>query len=84
MNKKEISRLVEDVCNRYELSRVPAILDGLKDAGFHYATRAGVTVSVYDATVPPNKAEILAKADAKVRRHRRGLRDGSYEPRRAP
>ena len=56
MNKKEISRLVEDVCNRYELSDVPAILDGLKDAGFHYATRAGVTVSVYDATVPPNKA----------------------------
>ena len=66
MNKKEISRLVEDVCNRYELSKVPAILDGLKDAGFHYATRAGVTVSVYDATVPPNKGEILAKADAKV------------------
>ena len=66
MNKKEISRLVEDVCNRYELSDVPAILDGLKDAGFHYATRAGVTVSVYDATVPPNKGEILAKADAKV------------------
>ncbi len=66
MNKKEISRLVEDVCNRYELSEVPAILDGLKDAGFHYATRAGVTVSVYDATVPPQKGEILAKADAKV------------------
>ncbi len=66
MNKKEISRLVEDVCNRYELSEVPAILDGLKDAGFHYATRAGVTVSVYDATVPPNKGEILASADEKV------------------
>ncbi len=33
MNKKEISRLVEDVCNRYELSDVPAILDGLKAAG---------------------------------------------------
>ncbi len=66
MNKKEISRLVEMICNRYELSSVPAILDGMKDAGFHYATRAGVTVSVYDATVPPQKGEILAKADAKV------------------
>ena len=66
MNKKEISRLVEDVTNRYALSDVPPILDGLKDAGFHYATRAGVTVSVYDATVPPNKGEILAVADAKV------------------
>ncbi len=66
MNKKEISRLVEKVCNTYELSELPPILDGLKDAGFHYATRAGVTVSVYDATIPPNKGEILAKADEKV------------------
>ncbi|MGI6046199.1 MAG: DNA-directed RNA polymerase subunit beta' [Eggerthellaceae bacterium] len=66
MNKTEISRLVEDVCNRYTISEVPSILDGLKDAGFHYATQAGVTVSVYDATVPPQKAEILAEADAKV------------------
>ena len=66
MNKKEISRLVEDVTNRYELSEIPPILDALKDAGFHYATLAGVTVSVYDATVPPNKAEILAAADEKV------------------
>ena len=66
MNKKEISWLVEDCCNRYELSELPAVLDGLKDAGFHYATRAGVTVSVYDATVPPNKGEILAKYDEKV------------------
>ena len=66
MNKTEISRLVEDVCNRYSLSEVPPILDGLKDAGFHYATRAGVTVSVYDATVPPTKGEILARADERV------------------
>ncbi|MCD8316426.1 MAG: DNA-directed RNA polymerase subunit beta', partial [Eggerthellaceae bacterium] len=66
MNKKEISRLVEDVCNRYSLSEVPPILDGLKDAGFHYATLAGVTVSVYDATTPPNKDALLAEADAKV------------------
>ena len=66
MNKTEISRLVQEVCNRYTMSEIPPILDGLKDAGFHYATRAGVTVSVYDATIPPNKGEILAAADAKV------------------
>ncbi len=66
MNKSEISRLVEDITNRYATSEVPPILDGLKAAGFHYATRAGVTVSVYDATIPPNKDEILAAADEKV------------------
>ena len=66
MNKKEIGRLVEDVTNRYDLADVPAILDGLKATGYHYATRAGVTVSVFDATVPPTKGDILAAADEKV------------------
>ena len=66
MNKKEIGRLVEDVCNCYDLADVPPILDGLKETGFHYATLAGITVSVYDATVPPNKKEILDDAEAKV------------------
>ena len=66
MNKKEIGRLVEDVTNRYDLADVPAILDGLKATGYHYATRAGITVSVFDATVPPTKGDILAAADEKV------------------
>ncbi|MDR2587188.1 MAG: DNA-directed RNA polymerase subunit beta', partial [Coriobacteriales bacterium] len=66
MNKKETARLVEDCCNRYTVSQMPEILDGLKAIGFHYATRAGVTVSVYDATVPPEKEAILAEADRRV------------------
>ena len=66
MNKSEISHLVEDCCNRYTTSEMEPILDGLKSAGFHYATRAGLTVSVYDATIPPEKGEILAEADEKV------------------
>ena len=66
MNKSEISRLVADIAEKYPLGELPAIYDGLKDAGFHYATRAGVTVSVYDASIPPRKAEILAEADKKV------------------
>ena len=66
MNKSEISHLVEDCCNRYTTSEMEPILDGLKSAGFHYATRAGLTVSVYDATIPPEKGDILAVADEKV------------------
>jgi DNA-directed RNA polymerase subunit beta' len=42
------------------------ILDELKRLGFHYATRAGVTVSVWDAETPAAKAEILAKSEDKV------------------
>lgn len=66
MNKTEVSRLVADLAEKYPLGDLPEIYDGLKDAGFHYATRAGVTVSVYDASIPPQKAEILAEADKKV------------------
>ena len=66
MNKKEVGRLVADLADKYPLGDLPAIYDGLKDAGFHYATRAGVTVSVYDASIPPTKEEILAEADKKV------------------
>ncbi len=66
MNKSEISRLVADLAEKYPLGDLPAIYDGLKDAGFHYATRAGVTVSVYDASIPPSKKQILAEADKKV------------------
>ena len=66
MNKTEISRLVADLAEKYPLGDLPEIYDGLKDAGFHYATRAGVTVSVYDASIPPTKAQILAEADEKV------------------
>ena len=66
MNKKEISRLVEDCSNMYPTPELCGILDGLKATGFHYATRAGITVSVYDATIPPQKAQILADADERV------------------
>ena len=57
----EISRLVEDVTNTYDLSEVPPILDGLKDAGFHYATRAGLTVSVWDAVMHTTNLIVAGK-----------------------
>ncbi len=66
MNKDEVGDLVESCSNKYALSEMPPILDGLKSMGFHYATKAGITVSLYDATIPPNKDQILATADEKV------------------
>ena len=66
MDKGKISKLVQDCTDLYPMSTLPEILDGLKDAGFHYATRAGISVAVSDATVPPQKAEILEAADAQV------------------
>jgi DNA-directed RNA polymerase subunit beta' len=57
--KGEIGRLVDACVHRYDRSQVEEILDGLKDMGFHYATRAGVTLGIEDVTTPPDKATIL-------------------------
>jgi len=66
IDKKGISRIVEDCANRYSTNEMTATLDELKRLGFHYATRAGLTVSVYDAVIPDEKESILASAQAAV------------------
>lgn len=66
VDKKGIARIVEECSNVYSTTQMGAILDEVKRLGFHYATRAGVTVSVYDAAVPPEKAGIIAEAEADV------------------
>ncbi|MBE0476784.1 MAG: DNA-directed RNA polymerase subunit beta' [Coriobacteriia bacterium] len=74
MDKKGIGRIVEDCSTRYPSNEMSWILDEVKRLGFHYATRAGVTVSVYDALIPENKAELLAEAEEIVERI-----EGQYE-----
>ncbi len=66
IDKSEIGKLIGDCCNRYEAPDIEPILDGLKSVGFHYATLSGLTVSIYDATEPDEKAALLAEADKKV------------------
>ena len=56
VDKKGISRIVEDCSNRYSTTQMAQILDEIKRLGFHYATRAGVTVSVYDVDRPAAEA----------------------------
>jgi len=56
---------------------VATALDALKDAGFHWATRAGVTIAIEDVVAPPNKTQILEsyekRADKVQREYERGL-----------
>ncbi|GAA3616177.1 DNA-directed RNA polymerase subunit beta' [Kineosporia mesophila] len=59
VGKKELSAIVNDLAERYPKVAVAATLDALKAAGFHWATRSGVTVSISDVVTPPRKAEIL-------------------------
>ena len=66
MAKGDVSSLVNDCCDRYSTAEVEPILDAIKHTGFHYATRAGLTISVWDAAIPESKPELLAEAQAKV------------------
>ena len=60
VGKKALGTIVNDLAERYTKVEVAASLDALKDAGFHWATRSGVTVSIDDVTTPDKKAEILS------------------------
>jgi DNA-directed RNA polymerase subunit beta' len=68
-DKGQLSSIVNDLAERYPKVEVAAALDRIKDAGFHWATRSGVTVALSDILTPPNKREIIAgyeKQAAKV------------------
>ena len=60
VGKRALGAIVNDLAERYTKVEVAASLDALKDAGFHWATRSGVTVSIDDVTTPPEKTQILS------------------------
>ena len=75
--KKNLGKIVARVINVHGLSVAAEVLDYIKATGYKYSTRAAITVSVADVSVPPEKKEILADADKKVenilRSYSRGL-----------
>jgi len=77
VGKKQLSVIVNELAEKYPKVEVAAALDKLKDAGFHWATRAGVTIAIEDVVAPPNKAAILdtyeKRADKVQREYERGL-----------
>ncbi|HCX89693.1 MAG TPA: DNA-directed RNA polymerase subunit beta', partial [Deltaproteobacteria bacterium] len=67
MNKKELANLI-DQCYRLCGSKKTVILaDRLKDLGYQFATKAGISISIDDMLIPPNKAEFLEKSHNEVR-----------------
>ena len=77
VGKKQLSTIVNELAETYPKVEVAAALDALKDAGFHWATRAGVTIAIEDVVAPPNKQSILdaydKRADKVQREYDRGL-----------
>ncbi len=77
VGKKQLSAIVNELAEKYPKVVVATALDALKDTGFRWATRSGVTIAIDDVIAPPNKAQIMAeyerRADKVQREYDRGL-----------
>jgi DNA-directed RNA polymerase subunit beta' len=64
VRKPQLSSIVNDLAERYPKVQVAATLDALKEAGFHWATRSGLTIGIDDVITPPSKGAILERYEA--------------------
>ncbi|MBD0343495.1 MAG: DNA-directed RNA polymerase subunit beta' [Coleofasciculus sp. Co-bin14] len=67
VDKGQLKKLVAWAYTKYGSARSAQIADQLKDLGFRFATKAGVSISVDDLQVPPVKREMLEAAEAQIR-----------------
>jgi DNA-directed RNA polymerase subunit beta' len=68
VDKKRAGDIVNRIADQFSADEVVDVLDAMKDLGYRYATRAGITVAVSDVETPAIKAEALAKADERAAR----------------
>src|SRR5690606_31542898 len=66
VDKRRLSTIVNDLAERYPKVEVAASLDALKEAGFHWATRSGVTIAISDVATPESKQQILEEHEARA------------------
>ncbi len=67
VNKKELTNLIAWSFTHYGTARTAQMADLIKDLGFRYATRAGVSISVDDLQIPPTKRALLDAATETIR-----------------
>ena len=75
--KKNLGQIIAEVFKRFHITETSMMLDRMKDLGYKYSTRAGLTVGIADISVAGNKKEILSDAHNQVdeisKLFRRGL-----------
>ncbi|MEK6604940.1 MAG: DNA-directed RNA polymerase subunit beta', partial [Nitrospirota bacterium] len=76
MTKKEVAKLI-DTCYRQAGPRDTVVmLDRIKDIGFTYATRAGISICIDDMLIPAKKGDLIRKAQDEVAEIERQYADG--------
>ena len=77
VGKKGLKQILEKVINTHGTTKTAEVLDLIKSTGYKYSTRAAMTVSISDMTVPPEKPQLIQKAqdtvDKITRNYKRGL-----------
>ena len=77
VGKKQLKQILEKVINTHGATQTAEVLDDVKAIGYKYSTRAAMTVSISDMTVPPEKPQIIEEAqntvDKITKNYKRGL-----------
>ena len=77
VGKKQLKQILEKVINTHGATKTAEVLDSIKAMGYKYSTRAAMTVSISDMTVPPQKPEMIKAAqdtvDKITKNYKRGL-----------
>ena len=76
MGKKGLKQILEKVINTHGATKTAEVLDDIKSMGYKYSTRAAMTVSISDMTVPPEKPELIRKAQETVDKITRNYKRG--------
>ena len=76
VGKKQLKQILEKVINTHGATKTAEVLDDIKATGYKFSTRAAMTVSISDMTVPATKKQLLADAEATVDRIAKNFRRG--------
>ena len=76
VGKKGLKQILEKVINTHGATKTAEVLDDIKSMGYKYSTRAAMTVSISDMTVPPEKPELIRKAQETVDKITRNYKRG--------
>jgi DNA-directed RNA polymerase subunit beta' len=76
VGKKQLKKILEKVINTHGATKTAEVLDDIKTMGYKYSTKAAMTVSISDMTVPEEKKEIIAKAEETIEKIAKNYRRG--------
>lgn len=66
VGKKQLGKIINRCIRIHGTPKTSEVLDAIKAQGYKYSTRSGITVAVCDATIPPQKKDIIEAAEKKV------------------